>query len=33
MEAGGYEDINQAIAISWDKLLKSTQKEARDFLA
>jgi len=33
MEAGSYKDINQAIAYAWDKLLKSTQKEARNFLA
>lgn len=33
MEASGDVDLNHVIASSWDKLLKTTQKEARDFLA
>ena len=33
MEASGDVDLNTVIASAWDKLLKTSQKEAREFLA
>jgi hypothetical protein len=33
MESSAETDLNQVIAIYWDKLLKSNQQQAKDFIA